>query len=126
MASADPGAYLPAAVASSCADLRLAENVHQLGYRGHYSSKSRLYSTTLRALGLARRAWRAAERGADVWASGAEVVGDWRLVGVGHASAGDALLAEQLAKEDRAYREAVRHHDITRVVRLDGEEGARW
>jgi hypothetical protein len=118
------GTCLRLAALPECAGLGLADHVHNLGYRGHYSSKSRIYSTTLRALGAARRAWRAEQRGADVWASegsGVEVVGDWRLVGVGYASAGDALLAEQLARDEAAYREAVRLHDVRRILHADGE-----
>lgn len=117
------GTCLRLAALPECRDLRLAEHVHNLGYGGHYSSKSRVYSVTLKALGAARRAWRAEQRGADVWAvgSGVEVIGDWRLVGVGHATAGDALLAEQLARQEAAYREAVRLHDVRRLVYTDGE-----
>lgn len=117
------GTCLRLAEHPECADLRLAEHVHNLGYRGHYSSKSRVYSVTLKALGAARRAWRAEQRGADVWAvgSGVDVIGDWRLVGIGHATSGDALLADRLARQEAAYRAAVRLHDVTRIVHADGE-----
>ncbi|MFE7334234.1 replication initiator [Streptomyces fimicarius] len=43
------------------ADLKLCKWVHMLGFRGHFSTKSRVYSTTLRDV---RRAWRLAQ--ADV------------------------------------------------------------
>jgi hypothetical protein len=33
---------------------------HMLGYRGHFATKSRRYSTTMRALRRARRDWNAA------------------------------------------------------------------
>ncbi len=41
------------------AELRLWKWAHMLGFRGHSSSKSRRYSTTLGALRDVRRAWRA-------------------------------------------------------------------
>ncbi|WP_347813264.1 replication initiator [Actinomadura sp. KC345] len=39
------------------ADLRLAQWAHMLGFRGHFSTKSRRYSTTLGALRAARIAY---------------------------------------------------------------------
>ncbi len=46
------------------ADLKLCKWAHMLGFRGHFSTKSRAYSTTLGALRDVRRAWRLAQ--ADV------------------------------------------------------------
>jgi hypothetical protein len=43
------------------ADLRLRAWAHMLGFRGHFSTKSRRYSTTLGALRDARAAWRRAQ-----------------------------------------------------------------
>ncbi|MCF3146660.1 replication initiator [Streptomyces platensis] len=40
------------------ADLKLWKWAHMLGFRGHFSTKSRAYSTTLGALRDVRRAWR--------------------------------------------------------------------
>ncbi|WEB41260.1 replication initiation protein [Streptomyces yunnanensis] len=40
------------------ADLKLWKWAHMLGFRGHFSTKSRRYSTTLGALRDVRRAWR--------------------------------------------------------------------
>ncbi|MGW6393277.1 replication initiator [Streptomyces sp. NPDC055103] len=40
------------------ADLKLWKWAHMLGFRGHFSTQSRRYSTTLGALGDACRAWR--------------------------------------------------------------------
>lgn len=42
-------------------DLRLRAWAHMLGFRGHFSTKSRRYSTTLGALRTARAEWRAAQ-----------------------------------------------------------------
>lgn len=43
------------------ADLKLCKWAHMLGFRGHFSTKSRVYSTTLGALRDVRRAWRLAQ-----------------------------------------------------------------
>jgi hypothetical protein len=43
------------------AHLKLWKWAHMLGFRGHFSSKSRAYSTTLGALRDVRRAWRTAQ-----------------------------------------------------------------
>ncbi|MFI8080475.1 replication initiator [Kitasatospora sp. NPDC086009] len=43
------------------ADLRLRAWAHMLGFRGHFSTKTRKYSTTLGALRDARAAWRRAQ-----------------------------------------------------------------
>ncbi|MFF7076330.1 replication initiator [Streptomyces lavendulae] len=43
------------------ADLKLCKWAHMLGFRGHFSTKSRAYSTTLGALRDVRRAWRTAQ-----------------------------------------------------------------
>jgi hypothetical protein len=69
--------------------LRLRAWAHTLGWRGHTSTKSRRYSTTLAALRQARSDHRAAERGALQEGSRPEGVqtvrdGDWRYVGRGH------------------------------------------
>lgn len=119
------GTCLRLADAEGCEELRLAERVHTLGFPGHFATKSRRYSVTLGALRAVRRAWRAAQRKDDVWGQdGAVVVGDWRLVGIGHASPGDALLAEQLAREEATYREALKYHDVIRVRVVDDGEAA--
>ncbi|MUN42577.1 replication initiator [Actinomadura litoris] len=90
--------------------LRLAENVHSLGYRGHFATKSRWYSVTRRTLGEVRRAWRVRARPeGDPWVAGAGdpgtvLVAAWRYVGSGWASLGDAVLAETLARDHAAAR----------------------
>ncbi|MEV7465875.1 replication initiator [Streptomyces kronopolitis] len=43
------------------ADLKLWKWAHMLGFRGHFSTKSRRYSTTLGALRDVRKAWRTAQ-----------------------------------------------------------------
>jgi len=97
--------------------------VHMLGFRGHFTTKSRRFSVTLGSLRQARRNWRAARaeqhppagEPADemdwpepdtqpgLWdnetlATGDEdesipVIGEWRFLGLGYTNPGDALLA---------------------------------
>ncbi|WP_321162703.1 replication initiator [Streptomyces sp. SHP 1-2] len=79
------------------ADLKLWKWAHMLGFRGHFSTKSRSYSTTLGALRAARRAWRTEQARAhaglpDSDADTTLVVGHWDYLGSGY-SPGAALLA---------------------------------
>src|SRR5690606_38694290 len=79
------------------ADLKLWKWAHMLGFRGHFSTKSRRYSTTLGALRAARRTWRAEQARAhadlpDYDPATTLVVGHWAFQGAGY-SPGGALLA---------------------------------
>jgi hypothetical protein len=102
--------------------------VHMLGFRGHFTTKSRRFSVTLGSLRQARRDFRAAHsdnhepKATDPAASSTDwphpepdpqlglwddetvgspigeqevipVVGDWRFLGLGYTTPGDALLA---------------------------------
>ncbi|GAB2822602.1 replication initiator protein RepSA [Actinocorallia aurea] len=83
-------------------ELRLAEWAHMLGFRGHFSTKSRRYSTTLGALREAR-AEHQRQQTEEVTTGRlplfAEdtvlVVRDWRMVGRGHTP-GELLLSAAL------------------------------
>ncbi|MGW6602804.1 replication initiator [Streptomyces sp. NPDC055036] len=82
------------------ADLKLWKWAHMLGFRGHFSTKSRAYSTTLGALRDARRAWRTEQARAHAGLPGPDptttlVVGHWAYLGSGY-SPGAALLAAQV------------------------------
>jgi hypothetical protein len=99
-------------------ELRLRRWAHMLGFRGHFSTKSRRYSTTLAHLGQARRDWRnhrlvAAlgyteqtdlqrqdERDMGVAASEETilVVGHWHYTGRGH-SPGEVIYARTIAHD---------------------------
>ena len=87
-----------------------------LGFRGHFASKSRRYSTTLGRLRQARRdhVRRRLNRGlmepvrvgddadlAELEADTTLVVGSWRFAGIGWLSAGDAALAAASAARAR-------------------------
>lgn len=67
--------------------LRLRRWAHMLGYRGHFSTKSRRYSTTLTALRQARSAHRAEQQRAALGLDdrATVVVGDWRYAGRGYS-----------------------------------------
>jgi hypothetical protein len=94
-------------IAMAVAALRLAERlglrslgrwVHMLGFRGHFVTKSRGYSTTLSELRAARAANRARQ---DQPPDDAEVNDDdstvvlsaWQYLGSGYLNPGDVLLA---------------------------------
>ncbi|MGQ4383047.1 replication initiator [Streptomyces sp. SAS_270] len=81
-------------------DLRLRAWAHMLGFRGHFSTKSRRYSTTLGALRTARAEWRRAQ--ATTTAEPAErepdttyVLAHWAFAGTGLSSA-EAWLSASL------------------------------
>jgi hypothetical protein len=91
---------------------------HMLGFRGHFASKSRRYSTTLRALRERRRAWRGQRGEGDVRELTAEaepeaedttlVVTTWRYAGRGHLGTAEAWLASEIAGRARARHWATR------------------
>ncbi|MCA2224221.1 replication initiator [Nonomuraea aurantiaca] len=83
------------------ADLRLTQWAHMLGFRGHFSTRSRRYSTTLGALRAARedhvRDQEFTTGRLPLFAEDTVfVISEWTYAGKGH-SAGDQLLAAALA-----------------------------
>jgi hypothetical protein len=83
---------------------------HMLGYRGHFATKSRRYSTTMRALRAARRDWKRrqhpiAERHGDKTVT---TLTDLEWAGRGWRTAGDALLALSAAARAREHRRIAR------------------
>ena len=66
-----------------------------LGYRGHFATKSRRYSTTMRALRAARRDWHRRQNPLTLLYADKTVVTDAHLewAGRGWRTSGDALLA---------------------------------
>lgn len=79
------------------AELKLWKWAHMLGFRGHFTTKSRAYSTTLGALRDARRTWRTEQARSHAGLPEPDpdttlVVGHWTYLGSGY-SPGAALLA---------------------------------
>lgn len=96
-------------------DQLLARWAHMLGFRGHFSTKSRSFSTTLGALRQVRADYRARqerrERGLSEDLDDSEgstlVLAHWTYAGQGHTP-GESWLAASIAKEIRVNRETVR------------------
>jgi hypothetical protein len=98
----------------SLARLRLREWAHMLGFGGHFSTKSRRYSTTLGALRRARVAFAIRRRRGgtlplDSWGRPEEdqaviVVASWSYLGRGYQSTGEAWLAASAAARAREER----------------------
>jgi hypothetical protein len=87
------------------AHLRLRKWAHMLGFRGHFSTKSRTYSTTLGELRGARRDYRAQQAAqahglTDLKEDTTLVLAHWRYAGHGYTP-GEAMYADQI------------RHDIT-------------
>jgi hypothetical protein len=79
--------------------LRLRRWAHMLGYRGHFSTKSRVYSTTLGALRQVRADYRAAEHAAQFGLDSPDVVttvGAWGYAGQGYLSEVEAEIAARI------------------------------
>jgi hypothetical protein len=95
--------------------LRLRAWAHMLGFRGHWSTKSRRYSTTMGALRRARVAFvkrRRAKGGVplDAWDRPEDdqavvVVASWTYVGSGYATEGERWLALSAAARAREQRQ---------------------
>ncbi|WP_371792547.1 replication initiator [Streptomyces sp. NBC_01471] len=82
------------------AHIKLRKWAHMLGFRGHFSTKSRSYSTTLGALRETRRSWRTEQARVhaglpDLDPTTTLVVGRWDYLGSGY-SPGGALLAAHI------------------------------
>jgi hypothetical protein len=106
--------------------LRLRQWAHMLGFRGHWSTKSRRYSTTLGALRRARAAHADAQRrnGAislDAWQRpmtdrAVAVVKAWGYAGTGYRTIGDAWLAASAAARARERRRIAREELTSTTV----------
>jgi hypothetical protein len=96
------------------AGLRLRAWAHMLGFRGHWSTKSRCYSTTMTALRRARVAYakrRRAKDGVplDAWGRREDddqvvIVASWIYVASGYATEGERWLALSAAARAREQR----------------------
>jgi len=98
----------------------LGKWAHMLGFRGHFSTKSRRYSITLGQLRRARRRWQTvaartqqsgepldlADLEAQLLADDDEttlVIGTWQYIGTGWQTQGDVALAKAAAARAREY-----------------------
>ena len=91
--------------------LKLDRAVDSVGYKGHWSTKSRRYSTTFRVLRHARRLHVKRKRSPhgvplDAWGrpeddQKAITHGYWRFVGCGYRTTGEAFLAMSAAARAR-------------------------
>jgi hypothetical protein len=98
----------------SLARLRLRAWAHMLGFGGHFSTKSRHYSTTLGALRRARVAYAIRRRRGDTvlldaWGRPEDdqaviVVASWSYLGSGYQTTGEAWLAASAAARAREGR----------------------
>ncbi|MDX3353310.1 replication initiator protein RepSA [Streptomyces sp. ME01-24h] len=93
-------------------DRRLWAWAHMLGFRGHFSTKSRAYSTTLGALRQERADYRAAQERdvlglEDIEPDTVLVLADWQYAGHGHTP-GESVLAASIARDLQLNRETAR------------------
>ncbi|RFU82763.1 replication initiation protein [Streptomyces triticagri] len=91
---------------------RLWAWAHMLGFRGHFSSKSRRYSTTLGNLRQTRADYRAAQERAaldldDHTPDTVLVLADWQYAGHGHTP-GESALAATIARNLQTNRDTAR------------------
>jgi hypothetical protein len=106
--------------------LRLRAWAHMLGFRGHWSTKSRRYSTTFTVLRRARVAFakrRRAKDGVplDAWGRPEDdqaviVVASWVYVGSGYETEGERWLALSAAARAREHRRIARE-ELTTTTR---------
>src|SRR6185437_877793 len=83
---------------------------HMLGYRGHFATKSRRYSTTMRALRAARRNWKRRQHPHPQRQGDKTVIilTDLHWAGRGWRTSGDALLALSAAARAREHSRVAR------------------
>jgi hypothetical protein len=111
---------------SSLAGLRLRKWAHMLGFGGHFSTKSRRYSTTLGALRRARVAYAIHRRRGDTlpldaWGRPEDdqaviVVASWSYVGSGYQTTGEAWLAASAAARAREARRIAKEELRTTTI----------
>jgi len=100
--------------------------IHMAGFRGHFASKSRRYSTTLGAIRGERRTFRQRQDADRARLAGHPdhdddttlVVSQWTFVGLGYLTGGDVALALSAAARARERRQVGR--DVIRT--LESEE----
>jgi hypothetical protein len=106
--------------------LRLRAWAHMLGFRGHWSTKSRCYSTTMTVLRRARVGFAKRRRAKDAvpldaWGRPEDdqavvVVASWVFLGSGYATEGERWLALSAAARAREQRQVARE-ELTTTTR---------
>jgi hypothetical protein len=107
--------------------LRLRAWAHMLGFRGHWSTKSRRYSTTMTALRRARVQFAKRRRARDgvpldAWGRvedddhAAVVIATWSYVGAGYQTQGEVWLALSAAARARERRRIAREELTTTAL----------
>ena len=100
------------------AHLKLRNWAHTLGYRGHWLTKSRRYSTTFGALRSARAEW-SANRNVEISGHAqSTTIGDWRYLGRGWDNPGDEWLARTAGKAAAEARELARQARLTELSEI--------
>ncbi|MEV6212720.1 replication initiator [Kitasatospora sp. NPDC051914] len=102
--------------ATDFAELKLTKWAHMLGFRGHFSTKSRRYSTTLGALRGARRTWQTEQARLrhghpPVDPETTCVISDWRFLATGY-SPGEEILAETVRHNRAVTQRLKREGDL--------------
>jgi hypothetical protein len=105
------------------AGLRLRQWAHMLGFRGHWSTKSRRYSTTFTVLRRARVAYAKRRRARDgvpldAWGrpeddQAVTVIATWTYAGKGYQTEGETWLALSAAARARERRRVAREELTT-------------
>jgi hypothetical protein len=118
-------------VQMAAATIRLSERlglrgiggwVHMLGFRGHFVTKSRGYSTKLARCAPTAPQQDEPDQAGDVHEEDStEVVGFWQYLGSGYLNPGDVLLAAGVEASLRAAREALL--ELRRGPRVNGRNG---
>ncbi|MER5823301.1 replication initiator protein RepSA [Streptomyces mirabilis] len=108
-------------------DRKLRDWAHMLGFRGHFSTKSRRYSTTLGALRQIRADYRAAQQRAALGLPDPDdspeattlVLSHWTYAGHGHTP-GESWLAANIHRDIQLNRETAREA-LRDQLALEGE-----
>lgn len=123
----------PARLIAACLDLhalypdrKLRDWAHMLGFRGHFSTKSRKYSTTLGALRQVRTDYRAAQQRAalglpdpdDDTETTTLTLAHWTYAGHGHTP-GESWLAANTRRDIQHNRETARE-ELPALLHLEG------
>jgi hypothetical protein len=96
------------------AHLRLRDWAHTLGFRGHWLTKSRHFSTTFSELRQARSGWASRRLGQTTEGGSHARLKDWHYLGRGWANAGDVWLAETASRELTDARQHAREARLAR------------